>query len=117
MQLKHHKKFLEKHDKLKTCIYPECFIVFYGRGKSKYCPEHRKKEYKSKKYIIKNPENTNQIIPHNDIYCHTKICKCAVDGCNNTFEIKLVPRVYTYPKFCPDHRNEYKRLLFKINIL
>jgi hypothetical protein len=113
MQLKHHKKYLEKFDKLKKCSYKGCDVTFYGRGVTKYCPEHRKQEYKSKLYHdVDTIISLNQIIEHKTVLCPTKTCKCGLEGCYNTFEIKLLPRVTIYPKFCEEHRNEYKRNLF-----
>ena len=35
---------------------------------------------------------------------------CALESCNNQFEVKVYPRQYVYPKYCPMHRNEYKRI-------
>jgi hypothetical protein len=34
---------------------------------------------------------------------------CALEQCESQFTIKIFPRQYVYPKFCQDHRNEYKR--------
>ena len=35
---------------------------------------------------------------------------CALEGCKQHFEIKIYPRQYIYPKYCPQHRNEYRRI-------
>jgi hypothetical protein len=31
-------------------------------------------------------------------------------GCDHQFEVRLYPRQFIYPKYCPEHRNEYKRI-------
>jgi hypothetical protein len=36
--------------------------------------------------------------------------QCALEGCHTVFLIKIHPRQYVYPKYCPEHRNEYKRI-------
>lgn len=38
------------------------------------------------------------------------VLSCALEACDNQFEVKVYPRQYIYPKYCPDHRNEYKRV-------
>lgn len=38
------------------------------------------------------------------------VLNCALEGCGCQFEVKIYPRQYVYPKYCPDHRNEYKRI-------
>jgi hypothetical protein len=38
------------------------------------------------------------------------VLNCALEGCDNQFEVKIYPRQYIYPKYCPEHRNEYKRI-------
>jgi hypothetical protein len=38
------------------------------------------------------------------------VLRCDLEECANHFEIKIYPRQYVYPKYCPSHRNEYKRV-------
>jgi hypothetical protein len=38
------------------------------------------------------------------------VMNCALEGCDHQFEVKIYPRQYIYPKYCPEHRNEYKRV-------
>jgi hypothetical protein len=38
------------------------------------------------------------------------VMDCALEGCEHQFEVKIYPRQYIYPKYCPEHRNEYKRI-------
>jgi hypothetical protein len=94
----------------KKCQYENCDIIFEGTGHSKYCLEHRKKEYHQK--IIKNKEEINQIINHNEIFCPTKLLKCSLEKCGTIFQIILLPNIKIYPKYCLEHRNEFKRKQF-----
>ncbi len=38
------------------------------------------------------------------------VLNCALEGCDHQFEVKIYPRQYVYPKYCPEHRNEYRRI-------
>jgi hypothetical protein len=38
------------------------------------------------------------------------VLNCDLEGCDNQFEVKIYPRQYVYPKYCPEHRNEYRRI-------
>jgi hypothetical protein len=52
----------------------------------------------------------NQSFRHSFTEVSTMVMDCALDGCENQFEVKIYPRQYIYPKYCPEHRNEYKRI-------
>jgi len=96
--------------KEKICMYPGCGKVFHGIHISKYCVEHRKDRYRIRKRT--KPEDVNlknQTIQHKYTTVVEQTMTCALKQCENQFTIKIFPRQYIYPKFCPDHRNEYKR--------
>jgi hypothetical protein len=96
--------------KEKICMYPGCGKVFYGIHISKYCVEHRKDRYRIRKRT--KPEDVNlknQTIQHKYTTVVEQTMNCALIQCNNQFTTKIFPRQYIYPKFCPEHRNEYKR--------
>lgn len=96
--------------KKKKCAFPGCGVEFIGRGKAKYCDEHRKAKYR--KELYKQNDNDGDgiaTIDHKECYSVTKECVCGLEGCENTFEITLIPRLFEYPNYCPEHRNEYKR--------
>ena len=38
------------------------------------------------------------------------VLNCHLEECDNQFEVKIFPRQYVYPKYCPEHRNEYRRI-------
>jgi hypothetical protein len=109
--------FCEKHDKVKKCEFIGCDTTFFGRGKTRYCTEHRKKKYYFSLYHKEKPTpiDVNQVIQHKNIYSPNMTLKCSLEGCNNNFDIVLTPRVYVFPKYCQEHRNEWKRQLFLKN--
>ena len=96
--------------KEKKCMYPGCDKIFHGIHISKYCVEHRKDRYRIRKRT--KPEDVNlknQTIQHRYTTVVEQTMICALEQCENQFAIKIFPRQYIYPKFCPDHRNEYRR--------
>ena len=111
----------------KVCEFEGCGEEFQGvsngGNKGKYCLEHRKQKYRKiidkdkikKKKEIKQLNNNNQIIKHS--YRHPVVvkAKCQLEGCNKDFELMIIPITYTYPCYCPLHRNEYKRQRFLNN--
>jgi len=99
----------------KRCLYPGCAIEYFGFPNAKYCPEHRKATYRIKKQI--EPENVNiknQTLKHSYTEVVTVFSNCAFEGCSRQFEIKIYPRQFIYPKYCPEHRNEYHRIQLSI---
>jgi stress-induced morphogen len=95
----------------KKCLYPGCGKIFFGIHISKYCPEHRQDRYRIRKRT--KPEDVNiknQTFKHNYTEVVTMVMNCALEGCNQHFDMKIYPRQYIYPKYCPQHRNEYRRV-------
>ena len=105
----------------KICKFPDCDEVFYGTGNSKYCIEHRKSEYKKVIDQDKNNEdkekrklnNSNQTFKHSSTTCY--IIKFICPTCGKDFDVLIMPNVYVYPKYCEDHRNEWKRIIYEKN--
>jgi len=99
--------------KEKTCDFPGCDVIFIGRGKAKYCEEHRKAKYRKDLYK-KNDNNGLGIIliDHNEVYAKPIMKKCGLEGCGCEYELILIPRLFEYTNFCEEHRNEYKRKMF-----
>lgn len=58
---------------------------------------------------LKRVQRENQLIPHNFKVPHLRTPTCALEGCEETFEITVFPKQLIYPKFCPAHRNEHQR--------
>lgn len=106
--------------KPKICSFPGCKKTFFGTAKSKYCYEHRKKKYRkqidAKKVAAKkeaeNTNNTNFVFNHMFTSAHDIIRECDLECCYNKYKIRVFPRLFVYPKYCPDHRNSWKRELF-----
>jgi len=95
----------------KKCQYPGCGKVFFGIHISKYCPEHRQDRYRIRKRT--KPEDVNiknQTYKHSFTEVMEMKMECALEGCEQQFEIKVYPRQYVYPKYCNEHRNEFKRI-------
>jgi hypothetical protein len=95
----------------KRCLYPGCVMEYFGLPHAKYCPEHRKPKYRIQKHVT--PENVNvknQTLNHNYTKVTDLVLNCSLEGCNRAFEIRIYPRQYIYPKYCPEHRNEYHRI-------
>ena len=95
----------------KKCQYPACGKIFFGIHISKYCPEHRQDRYRIRKRT--KPEDVNiknQTFKHNYTEVVTMVLTCSLEACAHQFEVKIFPRQYVYPKYCPEHRNEYRRI-------
>lgn len=114
------KKKIEKYCQFPINENEICNKIFYGIGPAKYCDEHRQLKYRKfiNKKIAKEKqknqppkEKTNQIIKHK--FTESQIIQLKCDLCGEPFNIKIFPHTYIYPKFCPKHRSEYKRKLYK----
>jgi hypothetical protein len=92
-------------------VCKECNHEYLGHPISKYCPKHRdiqnRKPKKKEKYI-----ETNRIIKLKTFNPVDKEFKCGLYGCHNMFTIKIYPRQKIYPKYCPEHRTEWRRKFF-----
>jgi len=102
--------------KEKKCQAPGCTGTFLGLSSSKYCPEHRDKKTrveKSQEQTDENADVNNQIVQHANSEVKTEIMQCALKGCQMSFEVKIFPNQFVYPKYCPEHRNPHKRKMSK----
>jgi len=103
--------------KMKLCGFPGCQTQEFMTGKGKFCKEHRNVKYRKsidfEKNELKKLEEQisipNKIIKHEYIDTQHEIHKCELPGCTNEFEISIIPKIYIYPRFCHEHRNEWKR--------
>lgn len=106
-------KHITQRLKKKICQFPGCGITFIGKGKAKYCEEHRKNKYRKDLYNQNDNDGSGIIrIEHSELYAKRIVRECELDGCSNKYEIVLLPRIYEYPRYCPEHMNIYKRKLF-----
>ncbi len=94
----------------KKCENPGCENLFWGSHSAKYCPIHRDPKNREKKQPkIEDVTRDNQIIEHENSEVTAIQASCALEGCSEQFEIRLYPKQYVYPKYCPEHRNDHKR--------
>ncbi len=94
----------------KKCAHPGCENSFYGIHAAKYCPVHRDPATRPKeKPPAEDITINNLVIEHSNTVVQTLMVQCALEGCNNQYQIKVFPKQFVYPKFCPEHRNEHKR--------
>lgn len=108
MQLPKYKK--KKRVKMKVCQEPGCGVEFWGHPIAKYCDDHRDiKQRQKQKKDVDNIETRNIIIRHNYIEVMDLPFKCGLPGCTEIFTIKLYPKQFLYPRFCLEHRNDFKR--------
>jgi hypothetical protein len=59
--------------------------------------------------LIRRVTRNNQILLHNYRTEVEKICHCPLPGCGQAFWIILVPNQILYPRFCGEHRTEFRR--------
>jgi hypothetical protein len=101
--------------KTKVCQFPGCKDEFQGRGKAKYCDEHRKTKYKKVLYQSNTGDgigDSNMYINHKNVEVDKVIRTCGLKGCNVEYELSVIPNQHIYTKYCKSHRNEYKREFF-----
>ena len=101
--------------KEKICKYPGCNKIYFGIGRSCYCPNHRSRQARQVMLAQTSKNKTiplaNMTIMHENSYAVQLIRSC--DCCNSEYEITLFPGIYIYPKYCELHRNLYKRRLYE----
>jgi hypothetical protein len=95
----------------KPCQYPGCTKYYMGTGFSKYCDEHRKREY-HKPVKIKKIDEINIYHDYNNADQIDLDLVCSLDGCGKVYTVKILPGLFIYPKYCELHRNEHKRKMF-----
>ena len=111
MQLPKYKN--KKRIKLKVCQEPGCGREFWGHPIAKYCDDHRDiKQRQKQKKDVDNIESRNIIIRHNYTEVMEVPFRCCLSGCKEVFSIKLYPKQFVYPRFCLEHRNDFKRANF-----
>jgi hypothetical protein len=62
--------------------------------------------------LIERVTRNNQIILHNYKKTTGQSCDCQLLGCRQSFELALIPNQVLYPKYCEDHRSEFRRANF-----
>lgn len=100
----------KKRVKFKQCKEPGCGKDFWGHPIAKYCEEHRdiKMRVKPIKDVVA-PGDVNLLIEHCNKEPVEQAVQCSLEGCDTSYVIMLFPKQFIYPKYCPEHRNEFKR--------
>lgn len=62
--------------------------------------------------LVERVTRHNQIIRHNFTETTPTTCECRLIGCPRSFELTLIPNQALYPKFCEEHRSEFRRANF-----
>lgn len=62
--------------------------------------------------LIERVTRNNQILLHNYRKAMEKTCDCQLLGCRQEFTITLIPNQVLYPKYCNEHRSEFRRCNF-----
>ena len=59
--------------------------------------------------LMQRVTRNNQILLHNYQVDVLKTFRCPLPGCDRAFGIVLIPNQILYPKFCGEHRSEFRR--------
>lgn len=111
MQLPKYKK--KRREKLKICQEPGCGKEFWGHPIAKYCELHRDIRFRQRrKRVYESVDVRNQVFNHKFHEVTDVEFACQVPGCNRRYIIHVFPKQYVYPKYCEEHRNEFKRESF-----
>jgi hypothetical protein len=108
MQLPKYKK--KKRIKLKKCQEPGCGREFWGHPIAKYCELHRDIKARAKtKSAVESVEAKNLVFRHNYTDPVDVRFRCSLENCEELFPVKIFPKQFIYPRFCMEHRNDFKR--------
>jgi stress-induced morphogen len=111
MQLPKYKK--KKRIKLKVCQEPGCGREFWGHPIAKYCDLHRDIKQRAKhKKEFESVEVKNMVFKHNYTEVLDLEFLCCLDGCNQRYTVKVFPKQFVYPRYCMEHRNDFRRANF-----
>jgi hypothetical protein len=59
--------------------------------------------------LMQRVMRNNQILLHNFKAEVAKDCRCPLQGCERMFGVTLIPNQVLYPRYCEEHRNEFRR--------
>lgn len=101
--------------KIKLCQYPGCEREFLAHPMGKYCPIHSNPHSRKRNKKEEHPyKDVNQEVKYRGDPVDA-IFTCALEGCENIFKVRFLHTSSVYPKYCEEHRNEYRRNLFLKN--
>ncbi len=111
MQLPKYKK--KKRIKLKVCQEPGCGREFWGHPIAKYCELHRDIKQRAKhKKEFERVEVKNMVFTHNYTEVIDLEFRCCLPGCESRYYVKVFPKQFVYPRYCMEHRNDFRRANF-----
>ena len=111
MQLPKYKK--KKRIKLKICQEPGCGKEFWGHPIAKYCELHRDIKLRAKhKKEFESVDVKNMVFKHNYTEVIDLEFRCSLIGCDKIYTVKVFPKQFVYPRFCLEHRNDFRRANF-----
>ncbi len=111
MQLPKYKK--KKRIKLKVCQEPGCGREFWGHPIAKYCELHRDIKQRAKhKKEFESVEVKNMVFKHNYTEVLDLEFLCCLEGCDQRYTVKVFPKQFVYPRYCMEHRNDFRRANF-----
>ena len=111
MQLPKYKK--KKRIKLKVCQEPGCGREFWGHPIAKYCDLHRDIKQRAKhKKEFESVEVKNMVFKHNYTEVLDLDFLCCLEGCDQRYVVKVFPKQFVYPRYCVEHRNDFRRANF-----
>ncbi|HQF56120.1 MAG TPA: hypothetical protein PK208_13470 [Fibrobacteria bacterium] len=67
---------------------------------------------KQREKTKKSPEpgdSNNRTYNHDFIEVVEENWICELDGCGKSYVVKIFPKQFVYPRFCEEHRNEFRR--------
>lgn len=115
---------IHKTPRYRKCAFKDCCEMFEIKGKTKYCPEHQDTKYRAVLYGREQGETPvfgldgnyihatelNTTKKHTYTYATKVVFNC--ECCGKPYELILYPKQFLYPKYCEEHRNEFKRNQF-----
>lgn len=100
----------KKRIKFKICHESGCGKEFWGHPIAKYCEKHRdiKQRVKVKKHV-ENVNEKNICLKHIYVDSVDINFTCGLKNCVNKYIVRLFQKQYIYPRYCQEHRNDFKR--------
>lgn len=100
------------------CEYPGCGAEYITtHNGTKYCDAHRTQAdrplvWKEQQARARAERDANLHIAKPGNEARRVVAKCGLAGCSRTYAYTVLPRLHVYPKYCPEHRTEYRRMLY-----
>lgn len=103
-----------RRKKWKYCQYQGCDRQYFGYGMAKYCEIHTNPKMRERKRRVYDPVTLNNVVIHAHRIVGEMIeLDCGLPGCTEKVRFQIYSRQMVYPKYCTEHRNEYRRQLFE----